>query len=122
MLGTLKDNAFELLSIINDLIDLSKLESGITKVTLTSVTLKDYLNEVVSLFSSKIEKSRIEFLLDIDAGIPDNIKIDTQKVRYILLNILTNSVRLTERGKISILFLHQTARNLFLEFLIPVRV
>ena len=100
--GTLKDNAFELLSVINDLIDLSKLESGITKINLTSVNFKDYLNEVVSLFSSKIEKSRIEFVMDIDAGIPDNIKIDTQKLRYILLNILTNSVRLTERGKISL--------------------
>ncbi|HRN25237.1 MAG: response regulator [Ignavibacteriaceae bacterium] len=100
--GTLKDNAFELLSVINDLIDLSKLESGITKVNLTSVNFKDYLNEVVSLFSSKIEKSKIEFVIDIDSGIPDNIKIDTQKLRYILLNILTNSVRLTERGKISL--------------------
>ena len=100
--GTLKDNAFELLSVINDLIDLSKLESGITKVNLTSVNFKDYLNEIVSLFSSKIEKSRIEFVVDIDSGLPDNIKIDTQKLRYILLNILTNSVRLTERGKISI--------------------
>jgi len=100
--GTLKDNAFDLLSVINDLIDLSKLESGITKLNLTSVNFKDYLSEVVSLFSSKIEKSRIEFVLDIDSGIPDNIKIDTQKLRYILLNILTNSVRLTERGKISL--------------------
>mgnify|MGYP003546870410 CR=1 FL=1 len=110
--GTLKDNAFELLSIINDLIDLSKLESGITKVTLTSVNFKDYLNELVSLFSSKIERSRIEFLVDIDAGIPDNIKIDTQKVRYILLNILTNSVRLTERGKISISISAPSAKKL----------
>ena len=99
---TLKENAFELLSIINDLIDLSKLESGITKVNLTSINFKDYLNEIVSLFSSKIEKSRIEFIIDIDSGIPDSIKVDTQKLRYILLNILTNSVRLTERGKISI--------------------
>ncbi len=100
--GTLKENAFELLSVINDLIDLSKLESGITKVTLTSVNFKDYLNEVVSLFSSKIDKARIEFVTDIDLGIPDTIKVDTQKLRYILLNILSNSVRLTERGKISI--------------------
>lgn len=76
--GTLKENAFELLSVINDLIDLSKLESGITKVNLTSVNFKDYINEVISLFSSKIEKSRIEFVLDIDSGIPDSIKIDTQ--------------------------------------------
>ena len=100
--GTLKENAFELLSVINDLIDLSKLESGITKIILTSVNFKDYLNEVISLFSSKIDKARIEFVTDIDSGIPDTIKIDTQKLRYILLNILSNSVRLTERGKISV--------------------
>lgn len=100
--GTLKENAFELLSIINDLIDISKLESGATKVNLTNVNIKDYLNEIVSLFSSKIDKSRIEFVTDIDSGIPDNIKIDTQKLRYILLNVLTNSVRLTEKGKVSI--------------------
>ena len=101
--GTLKDNAFELLSVINDLIDFSKLESGITKSTLTSVHFKDYVNEIVSLFSSKIEKSRIEFMTEIESSIPDNIKLDTQKLRYILLNILTNSVRLTERGKISVI-------------------
>ena len=100
--GTLKENAFELLSVINDLIDLSKLESGITKINLTSINFKDYLIEIVSLFSSKIDKSRIEFVTDIDSGIPNNIKVDTQKLRYILLSILTNSVRLTERGKISI--------------------
>lgn len=100
--GTLKDNAFELLSVINDLIDLSKLESGITKVNLTNVNFKDYLNEIISLFSSKIEKSRIEFMFEIDGNIPENIKIDTQKLRYVLLNIITNSVRLTERGKITI--------------------
>jgi CheY-like chemotaxis protein len=100
--ATLKDNAFDLLSIINDLIDLSKLESGLTKVTLTSINFKDYLDEIITLFSSKIEKSRIEFVVDIDSAIPETVKIDTQKVRYILLNILTNSVRLTERGKVSI--------------------
>ncbi len=110
--GTLKENAFELLSVINDLIDLSKLESGITKVNLTSVNLKDYINEIISIFSSKIEKSRIEFVLDIDAGIPENIKIDTQKMRYILLNVLTNSVRLTERGKISIIISAPNAKKI----------
>ena len=101
--GTLKDNAFDLLSVINDLIDLSKLESGITKVNFSSVNLKDFLNEILTLFSSKIDKTRIEFMTEIDKGIPDNIKIDSQKIRYILLCILTNSIRLTEKGKISII-------------------
>src|SRR5574338_168910 len=110
--STLKDNAFELLSVINDLIDFSKLESVTTKIVLTSVNFKDYLQEIVSLFSSKIEKTRIEFVVDISPVIPDNIKIDTQKLRYILLSILTNSVRMTERGKISISVSAPSSKNL----------
>lgn len=111
--GTLKDNAFELLSIINDLIDFSKLESGITKKNVTSVNVKDFLNEIISLFTSKIEKSRIEFIIDIDKSIPDTIKVDSQKLRYILLNILTNSVRMTEHGKISISVFAPNNKKLF---------
>lgn len=111
--GTLKDNAFELLSVINDLIDFSKLESGITKKNVTSVNVKDFLNEIISLFTSKIEKSRIEFIVDIDKSIPDTIKVDSQKLRYVLLNILTNSLRMTEHGKISISVFAPSSKKLF---------
>ena len=100
--NTLKDNAFDLLSIINDLIDYSKLESGNSKSVNSSVKIRDFVSEIVNLFSTKIEKSKIEFLTDIDASLPESIKLDAQKLRYILLNILTNSVRMTEHGKISI--------------------
>lgn len=99
---TLKDNAFELLSIINDIIDISKLENGNSKQNLTSINVKDFFNEVISLFTSKIESSKIEFILDIDKSIPDTIKADVQKLRYILINFLTNSVRMTDQGKISV--------------------
>ena len=111
--GTLKDNAFELLSVINDLIDLSKLESGTTKTSVTTVNVKDFINEIISLFTSKIEKSRIEFIVEIDGSLPDSIKVDTQKFRYILLNILTNSVRMTEHGKISISVSAPSNKKLF---------
>lgn len=99
---TLKDNAFELLSVINDLIDFSKLESGSVKVNMSSVKIRDFISEIISLFTSKIDKSRIEFIYEVESVIPDVIKVDTQKLRYILLNILTNSTRMTDHGKISL--------------------
>lgn len=99
---TLKDNAFELLSVINDLIDFSKLESGSVKVNLSSVKIRDFISEIISLFTSKIDKSRIEFIYEVESVIPDVIKVDTQKLRYILLNILTNSTRMTDHGKVSL--------------------
>ncbi len=111
---TLKDNAFELLSVINDLIDFSKLESGAVKVNLTSINIRDFVSEIVSLFTSKIEKSRIEYIYEVDSIVPDIIKVDAQKLRYILLTILTNSTRMTDHGKISISITASGNKKLFI--------
>lgn len=100
--STLKDNAFELLSIINDLIDLSKLESGLVKTTYNSIRLREFISELFSIFKEKVESSKIEFITEIDDIIPETIKVDGQKLRYILLSFLTNSFRLTEKGKITL--------------------
>lgn len=107
---TLKENAFELLSIINDIIDLAKFENGSNKVVKTNVKLSDFINEVVTLFLDKIDMQKIEFIIEIDKSLPDHLVIDTQKLRYVLINIITNSVRITEKGKI-ILSVFSTARG-----------
>lgn len=100
--STLKDNAFELLSLINDLIDISKLESGLAKPNLNSIRLKDFINELLSIFKDKADNSNVEFITEIDEVIPETIKVDAQKLRYILLTFLTNSLRLIEKGKITL--------------------
>lgn len=99
---TLKENAFNLLTLINDLIDLAKAEQKLLKDTLTSVNISDFLGEITKLFTTKIETSKVEFLIKIEDAVPARLKIDTQKIRYILVNILTQSVRMTEKGKISV--------------------
>lgn len=98
--STLKENAFDLLSVINDIIDIAKLEHGSNKVVSAKVKLSDFINEVVTLFLDKIDTKKIEIITEIDKSLPDHINVDTQKLRYILINIITNSVRITERGKI----------------------
>lgn len=107
---TLKENSFELLSIINDIIDLAKVENGSNKVIKTNIKLNDFINEVVTLFLDKIDMQKIEFIIEIDKSLPDHVIIDTQKLRYVLINIITNSVRITEKGKI-ILSVFSTARG-----------
>ncbi len=100
--STLKECAFNLLSLINDLIDLSKIDSGLTKETLTNVNIKNFIDEIIKLFSDKVNKSKIEFIINVDKELPETIKLDSQKLRYILINIITSSLRLTERGRISL--------------------
>jgi len=100
--STLKENAFNLLSLINDLVDLAKVENNIIKPVINSVNIKGIVEDIVKIFIDKIDRNKIEFLLNIDKNIPDTVKIDSQKLRFILTNIITTSIRLTETGKISI--------------------
>ena len=100
--STLKDNAFNLLALINDLIDLAKIDSGSAKLNLANVNIKTFLEDIIKLFSDKVNRNNIEFVTNIDKELPASLKFDSQKLRYILVNILTYSLRLTEKGKITI--------------------
>ncbi len=100
--ATLKESAFNLLSLINVLIDLAKIDSGVTKGSAVNTNIKNFLDEIIKLFADRVNKNNIEFIINISKEIPDSVKLDSQKLRYILLNILTTSLRLTQKGKISI--------------------
>ena len=99
---TLKENAFNHLSLINDLIDLAKVESGSLQVSYTNININAFINEILKLFKDKALNKNVDFLLNIDKVIPENIKLDSQKLRYIFISLITYSLRLTEKGKISI--------------------
>ena len=78
--STLKDNAFNLLSLINDLIDLAKIDTGQNKGTTVNVDLKNFVDEIISLFSEKVNKNKIEFIINIDKELLAPIKLDSQKL------------------------------------------
>jgi CheY-like chemotaxis protein len=100
--STLKENAFNLLSLINDLIDIAKVDTGVIKESTSGIDIRTIIEDIIKIFNDKIDKSVIDFIVNIDESIPSTVKLDAQKLRYILLNIITCSLRLTERGKISI--------------------
>jgi signal transduction histidine kinase/ActR/RegA family two-component response regulator len=99
---TLKDNAYDLLSILNDLIDIAKLDSGQSVSTLTVIKTRQFVNDIITQFNAKIDKGKIDFIVNIDDELPDSIQIDSQKLRYILINIISNAVRLTDEGKVTL--------------------
>ncbi|MBZ0200977.1 MAG: response regulator [Ignavibacteriaceae bacterium] len=99
---TLKDNAYSLLSLINDLIDIAKVEKGLNKPVITNVNIKSFVDEVINLFKDRPGTNQFEFIVSIDKGVPDSFKTDAQRLKYVLMNILTFAMRLTEHGKISV--------------------
>src|SRR5690606_17640647 len=62
--STLKESAYNLLSLINDLIDIAKVDSGAIKETLSNVELSAFIDDILKLFADKIDKSKIEFIVN----------------------------------------------------------
>ncbi len=99
---TLKENAYDLLSIINDLIEIAKLDNGQSKSVLSVVKVSQFINEIINLVWEKVDKSRVDFIVNIDDDLPESLNLDAPKLRYILLNIINNAVRLTDQGKVTV--------------------
>ncbi|MCX6154352.1 MAG: ATP-binding protein [Candidatus Kapabacteria bacterium] len=91
-----------LLQLINDILDLSKIESGHFSITKEPVYLKLILNEIKHIFSAKIEEKGLALIIKVADDVPDIIMLDELRFRQILLNVIGNSVKFTESGKIEV--------------------
>ena len=99
----LKESALALLSNLNDLIDLSKLENGTIKPVFNTVSLNEFISELISNIKTKIDNRFVEIIFDIDSSLKSQINLDSQKLKFILQTFILNSIKLTERGRISLI-------------------
>lgn len=95
-------SGMHLLSMINDILDLSKIEAGKAEINIEDIDLNDLLDEIYSLFELKSREKGIEFLLHKSEELPQYVKMDISKIRQILINIVGNSMKYTEKGHITI--------------------
>lgn len=98
-LGDIYDSGKHLLSLINDILDLSKVEAGKMELELSSVSIREVLNTVRSLFKEKTLQHGIAF--NIDSGVTDEddtIYGDERKLKQILMNLVSNAVKFTPDG------------------------
>jgi two-component system CheB/CheR fusion protein len=86
-----------LLLLINQILDMAKVESGKMKLTLSVLPMKSLLNEISLLVADMVSKKKIEMLLEIAADLPD-IEADELKVKEIIYNLLSNAVKFTPEG------------------------
>jgi len=90
-----------LLGLINNVLDLSKIEADKMELTLNRVDLASVIQEVVEITNALIKQKPVELVVDIQQGIPV-IEADSTRVRQILLNLLSNAVKFTNEGHIAI--------------------
>ncbi len=91
-----------LLTLINDILDLSKIEANRLEIKLTAVNITTVLHEIEIIFKTKIERRDIKFTVDIDPTIPSALLLDEVRVRQILLNLIGNADKFTENGYIKL--------------------
>ncbi|HAM4396883.1 two-component sensor histidine kinase BarA [Escherichia coli] len=102
-LNTIERSANNLLAIINDVLDFSKLEAG--KLILESIPfpLRSTLDEVVTLLAHSSHDKGLELTLNIKSDVPDNVIGDPLRLQQIITNLVGNAIKFTENGNIDIL-------------------
>lgn len=95
-------NAERLLALINDILDLAKIESGTVEVLLTLASPRKVVTEIVESNRSLIQKKPVALEVHVDEAVPETVQWDVNKVQQILTNLVANAIKFTDQGKVSV--------------------
>lgn len=102
-LNRVKRNAEHLLELINDVLDISKVEAGKTELTITEFDINVLVNDIVESVMPEIDAKGLELKVsELSENININIKSDARRIKQILMNLMSNALKFTNVGSISI--------------------
>lgn len=97
-----------LLHVINDILDFSKVEAGKLELESIDFNLRETIEEVMELLAENAHRKELELLFDIEAGTPEAVSGDPNRLRQILTNLVGNALKFTEKGEV---FVHIHSRE-----------
>jgi CheY-like chemotaxis protein/signal transduction histidine kinase/CHASE3 domain sensor protein len=92
----------DLLALINDVLDLSRIESGKVQLAPESVSIAATVEGLVKTFQPSADQNRLRFSWSIEPGVPEQIETDSQRLGQILKNLLSNAFKFTEKGEVAL--------------------
>ena len=101
-LSIVDQSANALLSTINDILDFSKIEAGKLELTAEKVNLYEISSQAVDIITYQAQNKSLEVLLNLPADLPRFVRIDSVRLKQILVNLLGNAVKFTEKGEIEL--------------------
>ena len=102
LLGVIKKSGNQLLSLINDLLDLSVIESGKLRIHRTPMRLDEVVEDIYSTYGYRIGEKGLQLQVRIKPGTPGNIFADAHRIRQILFNLVGNALKFTDSGSIEV--------------------
>ncbi|WP_130734525.1 ATP-binding protein [Flavobacterium sp. J27] len=117
-LNSIKVASLGLLHIINDILDISKIEAGMLQIDETPFQLREIVSNVFTTLKLKASEKNLKFLYSIDSDVENDLLGDKNRLNQILINIVGNAVKFTEKGKVELrISLLKKEKNLsYLEF------
>jgi signal transduction histidine kinase/CheY-like chemotaxis protein len=101
-LDLVKQCGWSLLTVINDILDLSKIEAGRMKLDAAPFQLREFLNRVGAVLTVSARQKGLEFSMSVDAAVPDGLVGDSGRLHQVLLNLAGNALKFTEAGSVGI--------------------
>ncbi|MBQ9503697.1 MAG: response regulator [Lachnospiraceae bacterium] len=98
--SNLRDAGKTLLGLVNDILDFSKIEAGKLEIIPVEYDLSSVINDLVNMIFAKAQDKGLELIVDMDAAMPHYLYGDEIRLKQVILNILTNAVKYTEKGSV----------------------
>ena len=100
-LATIEKSGHHLLALIDDILDLSKIEAGKLELHLAPITLAPFLRSIVDIVRVRAEKKQLAFVYDAPE-LPETVLADERQLRQVLLNLLGNAIKFTDSGRVAL--------------------
>lgn len=100
-LTTINSSSQTLLMLINDILDLSKIESGNLEVCPHTCAIKEVIFDTAALIAPKAQQKNVKIKIEMDADIPAYVRADEQKLRQVAMNLASNAIKFTEAGAVT---------------------
>ena len=101
-LGAVQTNAHLLLELLNEILDLSKLEAGTLTLESAPLQLRKILGELKHTFGHRADQRGLKLEVFVDPEVPNHLIGDSLRLRQVIFNLLTNAIKFTERGRVTL--------------------
>lgn len=101
-LNSINSSGRTLLSLINDILDLSKIEAGRMTLRKDIISVKQIFSELTQIFKTDAEQKGLNLFLEVDNSVPDLVEMDELRIKQVLINLVNNALKFTKQGYIKI--------------------